>query len=92
MTIKTFRSTCLVAGAFLALAPVASRDIVAAVKRAISSHVTSSPVVLLTQPDIRRFIRKLLEPELPDVRILSYAELLPEVAVKPLGRATITNL
>jgi type III secretion protein V len=80
------------AGAFLALAPVASRDIVTAVKRAISSHATSSPVVLLTQPDIRRFIRKLLEPELPDVRILSYAELLPEVAVKPLGRATITNL
>jgi len=80
------------AGAFLALAPVASRDIVAAVKRAIATHATATPVVLLTQPDIRRFVRKLLEPELPDVRILSFAELLPEVAVKPLGRATITNL
>jgi len=81
------------AGAFLALAPVASRDIVSAVKRAISNHAADvTPVVLLTQPDVRRFIRKLLEPELPDVRILSFAELLPEVAVKPLGRATITNL
>jgi len=81
------------AGAFLALAPIASRDIVSAVKRAISNHVADvTPVVLLTQPDVRRFIRKLLEPELPDVRILSFAELLPEVAVKPLGRATVANL
>ena len=81
------------AGAFLALAPAASRDVVSAVKRAISAHaVEGTPVVVLTQPDIRRFVRKLLEPELPDVRILSFAELLPEIAVKPLGRATIANL
>jgi type III secretion protein V len=66
---------------------------VAAVKRGIADHAAeAAPVVLLTQPDIRRFVRKLLEPELPDVRILSFAELLPEIAVKPLGRATIANL
>jgi type III secretion protein V len=81
------------AGAFLALAPAASRDVIAAVKRAISNHAgDQNPVVLLTQADIRRFVRKLIEPELPDVRVVSYAELLPEVAVKPLGRATIVNL
>jgi type III secretion protein V len=81
------------AGSFLALAPVASRDIVTAVRRAITSHAAEAlPVVVLTQPDIRRYVRKLLEPDFPDVRIVSYAELLPEVAVKPLGRATITNL
>ena len=81
------------AGAFLALAPVASRDIVTAVRRAISNHADEQrPAVVLTQPDIRRFVRKLLEPELPEVRIISYAELLPEVAVKPLGRATVANL
>jgi type III secretion protein V len=81
------------AGAFLALAPIASRDIVSAVRRAISNHASEQRVVIvLTQPDIRRFVRKLLEPELPDVRIVSYAELLPEIAVKPLGRATVANL
>jgi len=81
------------AGAFLALAPVATRDIVAAIRRAISNHAAdAAPVVVLTQPDIRRFVRKLLEPELPEVRVLSFAELLPEVAVKPLGRATVANL
>ncbi len=81
------------AGSFLALAPVASRDILSAIRRAISSHAAEvSPLVLLTQPDIRRYVRKLVEPELPDVRIISFAELLPEVAIKPLGRATIANL
>jgi type III secretion protein V len=81
------------AGSFLALAPVATRDILTAVRRAINNHAAdASPVVLLTQPDIRRYVRKLLEPDLPDVRVISYAELLPEVAIKPLGRATITNL
>jgi type III secretion protein V len=81
------------AGAFLALAPLASRDIVSAVRRAIANHAPdANPVVILTQPDIRRFIRKLLEPDLPELRIISFAELLPEIAVKPLGRATVANL
>jgi type III secretion protein V len=81
------------AGAYLSLAPAATRDIATAVRRAISSHASdASPVIILTQPDIRRFVRKLLEPEFPDVRIISYAELLPEVAIKPLGRATVVNL
>jgi type III secretion protein V len=81
------------AGSFLALAPAASRDIVSAVRRALALQPNDAPpLVLLTQPDIRRFVRKLLELELPDLRVLSYAELLPEVAVKPVGKATITNL
>jgi type III secretion protein V len=81
------------AGAFLSLAPAATRDIVSAVRRAISNHAgDATPLIILTQPDIRRFVRKLLEPEFPDVRIISYAELLPEVAIKPLGRATVVNL
>jgi type III secretion protein V len=81
------------AGSYLALAPVASRDIVSAVRRAISDHALEvSPLVLLTQPDIRRYVRKLLEPELPDLRIISFAELLPEVSIKPIGRATVAHL
>ncbi len=44
--------------------------------------------VVLTQPDIRRFVRKLLEAELPDAVVVSYAELLPEVSLRPLARAT----
>ncbi len=78
------------AGSFLALAPAASRDIVSAVKRALADHPSDDePRVLLTQPDIRRFVRKLVEVELPELRVISFAELLPEIALKPLGRASI---
>jgi type III secretion protein V len=77
------------AGAFLTLAPQPARDVIAAVRRAMSE---SRAGVILTQPDIRRFVRKLLEAELPDVWVVSFAELLPEVALKPAGRATIAGI
>ena len=70
------------------------RDIVASVKRALRAcpeELQEHPVVL-TQPDVRRFVRKLIETELPWLRVLSYSELLPEVSVKPAATATIRNL
>jgi type III secretion protein V len=77
------------AGAFLTLPPQAARDVLAAVRRALASlPVAPEPLVILTQPDIRRFVRKLLEPELPEVWVASFAELLPEVSLKPVARAT----
>jgi type III secretion protein V len=78
------------AGSFLTLAPAAARDVVTAIRRAIPTERTR-PVVL-TQPDVRRFVRKLIEVELPDVRVVSFAELLPEIAVRPVGKATLAGL
>jgi type III secretion protein V len=80
------------AGSFLTLAPAAARDVVSAVRRAFPSEPSEAPLVVLTQPDIRRFVRKLLELDLRDVRVVSYAELLPEVAIRPAGRATLAGL
>ncbi|HEY0467273.1 MAG TPA: flagellar biosynthesis protein FlhA, partial [Polyangiaceae bacterium] len=80
------------AGSFLTLAPPAARDVVSAVRRALPSEIREAPRVVLTQPDIRRFVRKLLELDLRDVRVVSYAELLPEVAIRPVGRATLSGL
>ncbi|HET7544006.1 MAG TPA: flagellar biosynthesis protein FlhA [Polyangiaceae bacterium] len=80
------------AGSFLTLAPAAARDIVSAVRRALPAERGEAPLVVLTQPDIRRFVRKLLELDLRDVRVVSYAELLPEVAIRPTGRATLAGL
>ena len=79
------------AGSFLTLAPAAARDIVTTVKRALEPLGPNAPPVL-TQPDIRRFVKKLLEVDLPDLRVVSYAELLPEIAIKPLGTARVTGL
>ncbi len=80
------------AGSFLTLAPAAARDVVSAVRRALPPAPYEGPLVVLTQPDIRRFVRKLLELDLRDVRVVSYAELLPEVAIRPSGRATLAGL
>jgi type III secretion protein V len=82
------------AGAFLTLAPQAARDVLASVRKAVddagAAHATdasAASAVILTQPDIRRFVRKLIETELPDVWVVSFGELLPEVALKPVARA-----
>ena len=80
------------AGSFLTLAPAAARDVVSAVRRALPKEPSDVPLVVLTQPDIRRFVRKLLELDLRDVRVVSYAELLPEVAIRPIGRASLAGL
>ena len=80
------------AGSFLTLAPAAARDIVTAVRRALPKEPASAPLIVLTQPDIRRFVRKLLELDLREARVGSYAELLPEIAIRPSGRATLAGL
>ncbi len=75
-------------GAFLALSPQATRDVLASVRSTIDGlpEGARSAPVLLTQPDIRRFVRKVTEGELPDAFVTSFAELLPEVALRPLAR------
>ncbi len=78
-------------GAFLTLAPAAARDVIAAIRRALTEAPTGHPVVL-TQPDIRRFVRKLIDAELPDATVVSFAELLPEVSLRPLARAHLGGL
>jgi type III secretion protein V len=83
------------AGSFLTLAPAAGRDIVAAVRRALGAPATNadkagpSPVIL-TQPDIRRFVRKLVEVDLPELTVVSFAELLPEISLRPLAKASLS--
>jgi type III secretion protein V len=78
------------AGAFLTLPPQAARDVLASVRRAFADAAKTGPGVILTQPDIRRFVRKLIEPEMPDVWVVSFAELLPEVSLKPIAKAAPT--
>ena len=75
------------AGSYLALPPQMARDIVGAIS-AECRH-DRGPSVLLTQADIRRFVRRLVEVELPDLTVLSYQELAPEAQVQPLGRVVL---
>ena len=69
----------------LALEPDIAQDIVTAVK----TKLGTKPAVILTSGDIRRHLRSLLEPELPDVAILAAHELLPGTSVKTAGRIEV---
>jgi type III secretion protein V len=70
-------------------APESSADAAASPGAGSSS---SPPPVFLTQPDIRRFVKKLVENELPDAIVVSFAELLPEVTLRPLARANLAGI
>ena len=91
------------AGSFLALAPAAGRDVVTAIRRAFAeAHASGAApgaaasaapgVVILTQPDVRRFVRKLIEVDFPETTVVSFAELLPEISLRPIAKATLRGL
>ena len=69
----------------LALEPAIAQDIVAAVR----GKLGTGPAVLLVSGDVRRHLRELLEPELPDVAILAAHELAPGTAVTTAGRIDV---
>ena len=71
--------------AVLALEPAIAQDIVAAVR----SKLGAGPAVILTSGDVRRHLRALLEPELPEVAILAAHELAPGTAVHTAGRIEV---
>lgn len=79
------------AGSYLALDP----DSVQLILQAIRAVVTPPPVggqppVMLTTIDVRRFVRKLIEMEFPELAVVSYQEIVPEIRIQPLGRIQIS--
>ena len=78
-------------GSYLALEPQLSRDIVAAVSRALgpTDGGAAPAFVLLTNAEIRRYVRRLVETQHPELPVLSYQELAPEVEIRPLGRISV---
>jgi type III secretion protein V len=76
-------------GSYLALEPDLSRDILAAVARALPVRPPATAPVVLTSADIRRYVRRLLETEHPQLAVLSYPELAPEARLQPLGRIRV---
>jgi len=72
-------------GPVLALEPAIAQDIVAAVR----GKLAGNSGVLLVSGDVRRYLRGLLEPELPGVAILAAHELAPGVAITTTGRIAV---
>ncbi|MCA9672062.1 MAG: FHIPEP family type III secretion protein, partial [Myxococcales bacterium] len=77
-------------GSYLAMEPELSHDIIAAIGRELSALPSDEPLpVVLTNMEIRRYVRRLVELELPDLAVLSYGELEPTVQVQPLARVAV---
>lgn len=79
------------AGSYLALDPDSVQMILHAMRTTIvPTPVGGQPPVLLTAIDVRRFVRKLIEGEFPDMAVVSYQEIVPEIRIQPLGRIQLS--
>jgi len=79
------------AGSYLALDPDSVQMILHSMRSTIvPTPPGGQPPVLLTAIDVRRFVRKLIEGEFPDLPVVSYQEIVPEIRIQPLGRIQLT--
>lgn len=79
------------AGSYLALDPDSVQLILHAMRGVIvPTPPGGQPPVMLTAIDVRRFVRKLIESEFPDLSVVSYQEIVPEVRIQPLGRIQLS--
>jgi type III secretion protein V len=75
---------------YIALDPETSKKIVAKIKEAIGDALNGETMpVLITAMDIRRYVRRLVESELPELPVLSHQEIAAEITLQPLGRVGI---
>ncbi|MEM9280414.1 MAG: type III secretion system export apparatus subunit SctV [Verrucomicrobiota bacterium] len=74
-------------GSYLALNPADTRNFSSAVLSEIGDIKSARQrPVILTSMDLRRYVKKLLELEVPDLAVLSHQELTQEITVQPLGK------
>jgi type III secretion protein V len=79
------------AGSYLALDPDSVQMIMHSMRTTITpTPAGGQPPVLLTAIDVRRFARKLIEGEFPDLPVVSYQEIVPEMRIQPLGRVQLS--
>lgn len=80
-------------GNYLALEPEVTQEIVEAVGKEIASHPFppgARPPVILTTAEIRRYFRKIIEMEFPQLSVLSYQELSENLRIQPIARVSLT--
>ncbi len=79
------------AGSYLALDQDSVQLIIDAMRSTIvPTPAGGQPPVMLTAIDVRRFVRKLIETDFPDLPVVSYQEIIPEIRIQPLGRIQLS--
>jgi type III secretion protein V len=76
---------------YLALSPDVHRQLINSMKSVIGPKTQQGlPPVMLAPMDIRRFMRKIVERDFPDLAVLSYQELTASANIQPLERIKLT--
>ncbi|MBM0106898.1 FHIPEP family type III secretion protein [Steroidobacter sp. S1-65] len=82
------------AGTVMMLDPQARREVITKLRASFASRSTPAPerapTVLLTSLEIRPHLRKLIEPELGRIPVLSYQELEPRVRIDPVESVSLS--
>jgi type III secretion protein V len=73
-------------GNFLAMPPEQTQLIMSKVADIASGHGSRSGLAMVTSMDIRRYVRKMIEPRLDWLHVYSYQELGSLVELRPVGR------
>jgi type III secretion protein V len=77
-------------GSFLSLDPSITHDILDAIRREVANlPPTAQQPVIVTDMELRRFVRKMVELEFPALSVVSFQELTPELNVQPIGRVSM---
>lgn len=77
-------------GAYLSLDTDSVQLILHAMRSTVKpATLGGQPPVLLTAMEVRRFARKLIESEFPDIAVISFQEIVPEIKIQPLGRVQL---
>jgi flagellar biosynthesis protein FlhA len=79
-------------GAYLALDPKLVEEIVQAVIKEVEQQVAlNAQPVIMTSPNLRRHFRKLIEPSLPTVFVVSHAEIVDDINLQASGKVSLKN-
>jgi type III secretion protein V len=79
------------AGSYLALDPDSGQLILNSLRNTIVPTPPGGQApVLLTNLDVRRYVKKLIETDFPELPVISYQEVVPEIRTQPLGRIRLT--
>ena len=79
-------------GTYLALEPGLITEFVGAVSKQVEKLITlNTQPVLMSSPTLRRHVRRLIEPSLPNVFVVSHAEIVDDINLQAVGKVSLKN-
>jgi type III secretion protein V len=77
-------------GSFLSLDHLIANDILKAIRREIGTPPPSAQQpIIVTDVELRRYVKRMVDTEFPNLVVLSYQELTADINIQPIGRITM---